>query len=84
MARWRVKWPDDKIVWSQIVPTRAWRGARSAVAVNNIRKNVNRAMAKYAASSGIAVVKHDDITYGCTERTVYLSDTGIDIFNLNF
>ncbi|KAG8451037.1 hypothetical protein GDO86_003352 [Hymenochirus boettgeri] len=87
MARWKANWPGVEIIWSQIIPRRAWRGARSQIAVNNIRKNVNRAMAKYAEASGVKIINHNDIVYGCPglyrADGVHLSDIGIDIFNLN-
>ncbi|XP_044155431.1 uncharacterized protein LOC122942002 [Bufo gargarizans] len=73
-------------VWSDIVPRKAWRGARSVESLNKARVKVNRAVGRFMAKSGGVVVRHEVLEKGVGEfwraDGVHLNAVGTDLWAL--
>ncbi|XP_075715673.1 uncharacterized protein LOC142750560 [Rhinoderma darwinii] len=59
-----VSYPKLVIVWSDIVPRKHWRLARSVERVNKARIKVNRAVSRFVAKNGGICVRHRDLESG--------------------
>ncbi|CAJ0966975.1 unnamed protein product [Ranitomeya imitator] len=56
--------PKVLVVWSDIVPRKVWRGARSPEGVNRARIKVNKAVSRFMARNGAVVVRHINLESG--------------------
>lgn len=78
--------PKVVTIWSDIVPRKVWRGARSVVRLNKARVKINRAMGRFMARNGGLSVRHVDLESGTGNfwKTdgVHLNKVGIDIWSL--
>ncbi|KAM3924805.1 uncharacterized protein RB166_008161 [Leptodactylus fuscus] len=73
-------------IWSDIVPRRTWKGARSVVRLNKARVKVNRAIGRFMARNGAIVVRHTDLESGegafWRSDGIHLNAVGIDVWNV--
>ncbi|CAJ0940127.1 unnamed protein product [Ranitomeya imitator] len=78
---------DVLVVWSDIVPRRCWRHARSADKVNKARIKVNRAVAKFVVKNGGLFVRHLELEQGGVDFLlgdgVHLNAVGTDLWSLD-
>ncbi|KAJ8316096.1 hypothetical protein KUTeg_006110 [Tegillarca granosa] len=78
------KLPNTTVVWSCILPRLFWYGARSQVAIDNVRKRTNREISSYILKLGGRVITQSDLSdkeTGCYRFDgIHLSDIGNDIY----
>ncbi|XP_040294350.1 uncharacterized protein LOC121005644 [Bufo bufo] len=78
--------PGVIIVWSDIVPRKVWRGARSVESLNKARIKVNRAVGRFMARNGGVVVRHEVLEKGegafWRADGVHLNAVGTDLWAL--
>ncbi|KAJ8319201.1 LOW QUALITY PROTEIN: hypothetical protein KUTeg_004292 [Tegillarca granosa] len=78
------KLPNTTVVWSCILPRLFWYGARSQVAIDNVRKRTNREISSYILKLGGTVITQSDLSdkeTGCYRFDgIHLSDIGNDIY----
>ncbi|KAM3929169.1 uncharacterized protein RB166_006958 [Leptodactylus fuscus] len=78
--------PNMVTIWSDIVPRKVWKGARSVVKLNKARIKVNRAIGSFMAKNGGVVVRHTDLESGegsfWRSDGIHLNAVGIDIWGL--
>ncbi|XP_075437803.1 uncharacterized protein LOC142476197 [Ascaphus truei] len=83
-ARLKALWNDAVIIWSEIIPRLAWRGARSWVGIEKARREVNRDIRKFMLTCGGLTVNHrefEDRGRRWHRRDgVHMTDEGLDIF----
>ncbi|OCT74340.1 hypothetical protein XELAEV_18033309mg [Xenopus laevis] len=73
------------LVWSEIIPRKVWRYARSHDALNRTRITINREMSHYVRGKGAIVIRHKDIEFQddlLREDGVHLNKFGLEIFNV--
>uniref|UniRef100_A0A665WZP0 Uncharacterized protein n=1 Tax=Echeneis naucrates TaxID=173247 RepID=A0A665WZP0_ECHNA len=80
--------PQCLLVWSNILPRRAWRHSNDSHEVDLIRTTVNRRIQNIISELGGTSLAHDNIRCGANTGLyradgVHLSPKGIDVFNLN-
>ncbi|XP_075114178.1 uncharacterized protein LOC142183131 [Leptodactylus fuscus] len=46
------------IIWSEIIPSLVWRGARNAEAIERVRRSINARMARFVKAKGGVVIRH--------------------------
>lgn len=73
-------WQGVRLVWSDIIPRRAWLGSRGLRALDRVRKRVNFAVAQFVVGHwGVAIrhpqLVHENQRYFFRDR-VHLSDSG--------
>ncbi|XP_074853881.1 uncharacterized protein LOC142014737 [Carettochelys insculpta] len=75
------------LVWSDIVPRKAWNQEESYKCLERSRRRVNRAIGKFMKSIGGYVISHDSLvpeSPGLFHLDgVLLSQSGTDVFNLD-
>lgn len=78
--------PGIITVWSDIVPRRFWREARSADRINKARIRINRTVGRFMARNGAVVVRHRDLENGVgafwKTDGVHLNEVGTDLWTL--
>ncbi|KAM3918942.1 uncharacterized protein RB166_013679 [Leptodactylus fuscus] len=78
--------PGIVVVWSDIVPRKVWRAARSVERINKARIKVNRAVSGFVSRNGGVSVRHTELEPGVGEfwlrDGVHLNAVGIDIWAL--
>ncbi|KAJ8314760.1 hypothetical protein KUTeg_006910 [Tegillarca granosa] len=78
------KLPNTTAVWSCILPRQFWYGARSQVAIDNVRKRTNREISIYILKLVGRVITQSDLSdkeTGCYRFDgIHLSDIGNDIY----
>lgn len=78
--------PRMVTIWSDIVPRKVWREARSVDRLNKARVKINRAMGRFMARNGGIAVRHLDLEAGTGEfwitDGVHLNGVGMDIWSL--
>ncbi|OCT68209.1 hypothetical protein XELAEV_18039505mg [Xenopus laevis] len=77
--------PRLVFLWSEIIPRKVWRYARSHEALDTTRITINREIARYVKGKGEIVVKHKDIEFQddlLREDGAHLNKFGLDLFNL--
>lgn len=78
--------PSLVTVWSDIVPRKVWRGARSVEGVNKARVKVNRAIGRFMARNGAVAVRHVDLEQGVggfwRADGIHLNAVGLDMWCL--
>lgn len=78
--------PDLVTVWSDIVPRKVWRYARSVERLNKARIKINRAIGRFMARNGAIVVRHKDLEAGMGDfwstDGVHLNAIGTDLWNV--
>ncbi|CAJ0919313.1 unnamed protein product [Ranitomeya imitator] len=78
--------PKVLVVWSDIVPRKIWRGARSPEGVNRARIKVNKAVSRFMARNGAVVVRHINLESGTGGywrlEGVHLNAVGTDMWCL--
>ncbi|XP_040296291.1 uncharacterized protein LOC121008068 [Bufo bufo] len=78
--------PGIVTVWSDIVPRKVWRGARSVESLNKARIKVNRAVGRFMARNGGVVVRHEVLEKGegafWRADGVHLNAVGTDLWAL--
>ncbi|XP_069842788.1 collagen alpha-1(I) chain-like [Dendropsophus ebraccatus] len=82
---WRT-FPGVLVVWSDVVPRRTWKVARSVERLNKARVKVNRAVSSFVSRNGGVSVRHRDLE-DCAENYwlgdgVHLNAVGIDLWML--
>lgn len=80
--------PRCLLVWSHILPRRAWRHSTDSLEVELVRTTVNRRIHSVLSELGGVSLPHDNIRCGANTGLyradgVHLSPKGIDVFNLN-
>ncbi|CAJ0965397.1 unnamed protein product [Ranitomeya imitator] len=64
ILRFWVMFPKVLLVWSDIIPRKRWRGARSHEGVNRARIKINRAISRFMVRNGALAVRHVDLESG--------------------
>ncbi|KAM3928083.1 uncharacterized protein RB166_006211 [Leptodactylus fuscus] len=79
--------PGIITVWSDIVPRKFWRDARSVERLNKARIKVNRAIGRFMARNGQVVVRHLELEKGegafWRRDGVHLNAVGTDLWALD-
>ncbi|KAM4034528.1 uncharacterized protein ACNLHF_021168 [Anomaloglossus baeobatrachus] len=79
--------PNLRVVWSDIVPRKVWRGARSLEGIDKTRIKVNRVVGNFVARNGGVVVRHRELESGegnfWRSDGVHLTAVGIDLWALS-
>ncbi|XP_076598707.1 uncharacterized protein LOC143327925 isoform X2 [Chaetodon auriga] len=80
--------PQCVLVWSNILPQRAWRHSADSHEVDLVRSTVNRRIQNIISDLGGTSLTHDNIRCGANTGLyrvdgIHLSPKGIDVFNLN-
>ncbi|OCT76602.1 hypothetical protein XELAEV_18031805mg [Xenopus laevis] len=78
--------PGVCLLWSEILPRKKWRGARSHGAVDNARIKINKAVSKFVQGQGGVAIRHrefDNPGEFCSVDEVHLNELGMDLFNFN-
>ncbi|XP_072309580.1 uncharacterized protein [Eucyclogobius newberryi] len=88
LASIRSIFPRCLLVWSHILPRRAWRHSNDSHEVDLVRTTVNRRIHSVLTELGGVSLAHDNIRCGANTGLyradgVHLSPKGIDVFNLN-
>lgn len=88
LASIRTIFPRCVLVWSNILPRRAWRHSADSHEVDLVRTTVNRRIQNIVSDLGGVSLTHDNIRCGANTGLyrsdgVHLSPKGIDVFNLN-
>lgn len=72
------------VVWSEIVPRAAWRGARDVGAVDGARRTINARMSRFVRYRGGVVVRHRELEGDnralLEDDGVHPNPIGLDIF----
>ncbi|XP_061485695.1 uncharacterized protein LOC133386091 [Rhineura floridana] len=80
----RQRWPGVRLIWSDILPRREWRGVWDPRAIDRARKMVNRRICLALLLHGGLTIPHSCIRHRQVELYradgIHLSDTGNDIF----
>ncbi|XP_042299830.1 uncharacterized protein LOC121917774 isoform X1 [Sceloporus undulatus] len=80
----RRRFPQATILWTRLLPRRAWPGARSESAINAARRHVNRDITRNLAWIGGRAVSHRDIRVELPDLFrgdgVHLSPRGCDLY----
>lgn len=80
----RLWFPGIVILWSNLLPRRIWRGARSVRRIDVTRKRVNAYLGRVVVEQGEAVIQHPAIGFRQPalfhSDGVHLSPTGNDLF----
>ncbi|XP_044128318.1 uncharacterized protein LOC122936402 isoform X3 [Bufo gargarizans] len=78
--------PGVVTVWSDIVPRKSWREARSVESINKARIKVNRAVGRFMARNGAVAVRHEELEKGVgafwRADGVHLNAVGTDLWSL--
>ncbi|XP_041433260.1 uncharacterized protein LOC121398287 [Xenopus laevis] len=82
MVRFPPFFMDLVIVWSELVPRLAWRGARNVAAVDRSRTLLNQRISRFVRSQGWVVVRHRQLETDTPLLAdgVHLNEAGLDIF----
>ncbi|XP_044155768.1 translation initiation factor IF-2-like isoform X3 [Bufo gargarizans] len=79
--------PSVVTVWSDIVPRKVWREARSVERLNKARIKLNRVIGRFCAKHGAVVVRHPELEAGTggfwRQDGVHLNAVGIDLWSLD-
>ncbi|XP_041443973.1 uncharacterized protein LOC121402113 [Xenopus laevis] len=78
--------PGVCLLWSEILPRKKWRGARSHGAVDSARIKINKAVSKFVQGQGGVAIRHrefDNPSEYCCADGVHLNELGMDLFNFN-
>ncbi|XP_041446819.1 uncharacterized protein LOC121403126 [Xenopus laevis] len=82
MVRFPPFFMDLVVVWSELVPRLAWRGARNVAAVDRSRTLLNQRISRFVRSQGWVVVRHRQLETDTPLLAdgVHLNEAGLDIF----
>ncbi|XP_077785642.1 uncharacterized protein LOC144327882 [Podarcis muralis] len=76
--------PSTKLIWSQLLQRRIWRGSPCPAATERVRKRINSAASKLVVNLGGSVIPHPLISFKATEfyrdDGVHLSPVGNDVW----
>ncbi|XP_077782887.1 uncharacterized protein LOC144327422 [Podarcis muralis] len=76
--------PSTKLIWSQLLQRRIWRGSPCPAATERVRKRINSAASKLVVNLGGSVVPHPLISFKATgfyrDDGVHLSPAGNDVW----
>ncbi|XP_040279005.1 translation initiation factor IF-2-like isoform X3 [Bufo bufo] len=79
--------PSVVTVWSDIVPRKVWREARTVERLNKARIKLNRVIGRFCAKHGAVVVRHPELEAGTggfwRQDGVHLNAVGIDLWSLD-
>ncbi|XP_077148219.1 uncharacterized protein LOC143808926 [Ranitomeya variabilis] len=64
--------PNLRLVWSDMVPRKNWRGARSVKKINKARITVNKEVSKFVSRNGGVTIRHAGLD--STEGDYWLGD----------
>ncbi|XP_061495666.1 uncharacterized protein LOC133390651 [Rhineura floridana] len=80
----RQRWPSVRLLWSDLLPRRVWRGVWNPWALDRARKKVNRHIRLALLGHGDLAIPHPHIQHSEVELYradgVHLSDAGNDFF----
>lgn len=77
------RWPEVRVVWSDIVPRQVWRGARDVRVIDKARRKVNIRVSRWLLARGGVAVRHPLLVLGSSQffstDGVHLSRQGTEV-----